>query len=406
MRNFVLGGLLATMASLAAVGGARGADTGLQSVVRDSGGVTVVENERPAAGTRLGWRVGTEPTVSIGAFEGDPAYELYQVMDATRLPDGRIVVANAGSGELRDLRRVGRAISSSWGGRGEGPGEFGDFLAPWSVDPWPGDSLAASDLYARRVSVFDARGAHGRTFTLEDPYYRLIGVLPDGKMFLGTVPTFVAGTMGAGMIRRELEYAIATPAGPLHAALGSYPGSEWYIVTEGGGMAPHLQAFSRSAIARAWGDLVIMGSNDRYEIRAYTPDGALARIVRREHDARGPTQADQDEHLAGRFADDTERERADALAELEDMPLLDSFPAFGRVLTDSRGYLWVEDYRLPGEPVPAWTVFDSEGRVLGLMDLPSDLHVFEIGEDYVLGRVSDDLGIERVQLWSLDRSDP
>lgn len=38
------------------------------------------------------------------------------------------------------------------------------------------------------------------------------------------------------------------------------------------------------------------------------------------------------------------------------------------------------------------------------MDLPPDLNVFEIGEDYVLGGVSDELGIERVQLWPLDRS--
>ncbi|MCY4508956.1 MAG: hypothetical protein OXG35_18670 [Acidobacteria bacterium] len=55
-------------------------------------------------------------------------------------------------------------------------------------------------------------------------------------------------------------------------------------------------------------------------------------------------------------------------------------------------------------PVPAWTVFDDDGRVLGLMDLPPDLDIFEIGEDYILGSVSDDLGIESVQLWPLDRS--
>ena len=71
--------------------GCAGADEGrpgLQSVIRDSAGVTIVENERPAPETRLGWRIAETPTLSIGAFEGDPAYELYQVMDAARLPDG------------------------------------------------------------------------------------------------------------------------------------------------------------------------------------------------------------------------------------------------------------------------------------------------------------------------------
>lgn len=392
---------------LVVASGCAGADEGrpgLQSVIRDSGGVTIVENERPAPETRLGWRIAETPTLSIGAFEGDPAYELYQVMDARKLPDGRIVVANAGSSELRVFDASGAHLAS-WGGLGEGPGEFGDFAAPSSVEPWAGDSIAASDMYERRVSVFDARGAHGRTFVSEDPYSRLIGVLPDGRMFRGTLPAFKAGTMGTGMVRREVEYAIAAPDGSLHAALGKYPASEWYIFADRG-MAVYPQPFRHSAIAQVWGDLIIIGSNDLYEIRAYTPEGAVAKIVRREHGVRSPSQADVDAYLAEQYADETEQERAETMADLADMPLLEAFPAFGRVVTDSRGYLWVEDYQLPGEPTPAWTVFDSEGRVLGLMELPAEARLFEIGEDYVLGRVSDELGIERVQLWPLDRTDP
>ena len=170
-------------------------------------------------------------------------------------------------------------------------------------------------------------------------------------------------------------------------------------------MAPYPQPFRHSAIAHVWGDLIVIGSNDLYEIRAYTADGALARIVRRAHDVRSPTRADLEDHLDEQYADRTEEERARVLAELEDMPLPGRFPAFGRILTDSRGSLWVEDYQLPGEPTPAWTVLDADGRVLGLMDLTLDLRIFEIGENYILGSVSDDLGIERVQLWPLERSE-
>ena len=402
MRTKALAGACILAGTATACGDAEEHPSGLVSTARDSAGITIMENERPAPGSRLGWRIGEAPTVSIGALEGDPEYELYQVRDASRLPDGRIIVANAGSGELRVFGESGAHLAS-WGGRGEGPGEFGDFAAPWSVEPWPGDSIVASDLYARRASIFDANGVHGRTFLLEDPYYRLHGVLPGGRMFLGTVPSFTAGIMRTGMVRRDIEYAVAAPDGSLHATLRKYPASEWYIFAERG-MAVYPQPFSHSAIARVWGDLVVINSNDFYEIRAYTPDGAVARIVRRDHDARSPTQADVDEYLAEQYADDTEQERAETMAELTDMPLLEAFPAFGRVEIDLMGYLWVEDYQLPGEPAPAWTVFDPEGRVQGLVEIPPDLTIFEIGEDYILGRVSDDLGIERVQLWSLDRS--
>ena len=51
-----------------------------------------------------------------------------------------------------------------------------------------------------------------------------------------------------------------------------------------------------------------------------------------------------------------------------------------------------------------WTVFDAEGRVLGFVETPEELEVYEIGEDYLWGRVTDELGVASVQLWPLERS--
>ena len=64
---------------------------------------------------------------------------LHRVMDATKLPDGRIVVANNGTHELRVFDAAGTHVAT-WGGRGEGPAEF---LEMWQVERWPGDSIAA-----------------------------------------------------------------------------------------------------------------------------------------------------------------------------------------------------------------------------------------------------------------------
>ena len=49
-----------------------------------------------------------------------------------------------------------------------------------------------------------------------------------------------------------------------------------------------------------------------------------------------------------------------------------------------------------GEGDAEWTVFDPEGRIVGLVGTPPGLDVFEIGEE-------DELGVEYVQLWALDR---
>ena len=89
--------------------------TRLSTVTRDSAGIQVVENAQPPAGSRV-WPVGSEPTVSIGAREGEDAYMLYQVMDATKLSDGRIVVANSGDSQLRVFDALGTHVAT-WGGR-------------------------------------------------------------------------------------------------------------------------------------------------------------------------------------------------------------------------------------------------------------------------------------------------
>lgn len=85
------------------------------------------------------------------------------------------------------------------------------------------------------------------------------------------------------------------------------------------------------------------------------------------------------------------------------MPLVDSYPAFEEILSDRAGYLWVREYRMFGEGDVVWTVFDPEGRIRGLVETPPGLEVFEIGEDYVLGLAEDELGVEYVQMWALDR---
>ena len=374
------------------------------SVVRDSAGVTIVENERPRPDSRLGWRVGTAPAITIGTAVGDSAYELFGVTDATRLPDGKIVVANTGSSELRVFDASG-VHQGSWGGQGDGPGEFST-AGPSAVEPWPGDSIGTSDAIARRVSVFDANGAHGRTFVLEAPYYRLRGVLPDGKLFLGNGTTLAAGVVGTGVVRRDIAYGIAGPDGGLHATLGTHAGAEWYVVSEDERMTVYAQPFARSTLTALWADLIVVSPNDRYEIRAHGGDGTLMRIVRRDHDLRSPTAADVEDHLFREYADASQEERAAALADLRDMPRVETFPAFRRIVGDRLGFLWVEEYPPPDESdgaVPLWTVYDVDGRVRGLVTTPPDLRIFEIGADYILGSTADEFGLEYVQLWTLDR---
>ena len=53
---------------------------------------------------------------------------------------------------------------------------------------------------------------------------------------------------------------------------------------------------------------------------------------------------------------------------------------------------------------PVWTVFDPDGHVLGFVETPPGLHIYEIGADYLLGHATDEDGIEYVRLWPLERT--
>ncbi len=377
----------------------------LRSEVRDSAGVRIVENQAPMPDSRLTWEISTEPTLSIGTLDGEEAYQLFQVRTATRIADGRVLVANGGTSEIHVFDASGTHLDT-WGREGEGPGEFTRLS---SVGPWPGDSLMAWDRGQRRISIFDLEGNHGRTFAFSQneevrfPQYQ--GLLPDGSILVSATSSFTAGEAEPGLDRQDRGYALLGPEGELLGGFGSYPGTEMYVRTGGGSMMVIGHPFGRSSPSAIWRGIILISPNDTYEIRGYDTSGALELIVRREHPLREVSQADIDAYVAEQLAD----VEGDELAEenvrfrFEGFPTVESFPAFESLKVDARGYLWVEEYRMPGVERTVWTVFDAEGHVQGLVETPLGLDVYEIGEDYILGLARDDFDIEYVQIFRLTR---
>ena len=82
--------VLAALVLAACGGDARAAGP----AVRDSAGIRIVENERPAWRGGEGWTVAADPLLDLGVAEGDPRYQFGVVGDAVRLGDGTLVVAD------------------------------------------------------------------------------------------------------------------------------------------------------------------------------------------------------------------------------------------------------------------------------------------------------------------------
>jgi len=190
--------------------------------------------------------------------------------------------------------------------------------------------------------------------------------------------------------------------GQLLSSLGEHPGRGEQSI------------FGASMPREPWGDLIVISPADRYEIRAFSVDGTLARIVRWGQVPRSPTREDVDAYIEDRVSwyppDLTPAEiaeyRAQKRKEWRSEPVAEHFPAFSSVIADKLDHLWVEEYEPPHEERPGtrWTVFDRQGQVLGIVETPEGLMIYEIGEDYVLGRIRDELDVEYVQVWPLERS--
>jgi hypothetical protein len=88
---------------------------------------------------------------------------------------------------------------------------------------------------------------------------------------------------------------------------------------------------------------------------------------------------------------------------LEKAPFPELKPAFGRMLVDRTGALWLSTPLAGLDSEDTWNVFAPEGTWLGVVTTPAGLRVDEIGADYLLGVWNDSEGKSRVRMYPVVR---
>lgn len=358
---------------------------------RDSIRVRVVEHPASAWDQAPVWTLDAEPMLSIGMEDGPPEYELANVTGALRLEDGTVVVASAISGEIRFYDAAGVHLRSV-GRRGGGPGEYRNVSI---ISPYGADSLLVWDTMLRRGTLLGRDGTLGRTFSAPDVSGDILprGVFGDGSLVGQVSVGFRRGDLPNGVVRHEAEYIRFWPSGPadtlarLFAEEGySSPGAYYYGLP-----------FARKAVVAAAGEHLHYGSSDGYEIRTYTLSGDLARIIRSD---RATPISRRDIARALERAGGRSREAFSKLSYQETMP------AYADMKVDAAGNLWVADYLGPGEDKGAqqWTIFGPQGELRGTFTAPPRFKLHDIGRDYVLANVRDELDVERVVLYRLNQA--
>ena len=345
----------------------------------------VVENKDSQWAAGREWRVDEQPRIAIGAETRD--YQFAGIQGAVRLSDGRIVVGDAGSSEVRLYDPQGRFISAA-GRAGGGPEEF---RRMGKLVRATGDSVVVFDAATRRLSVLAPSGAFGRTVS---PAAATLGAFFAGALENGSYVFGVPIPLPPreGLTRDSVVYLLVSADGSNADTLVVAPGGEQYQRVAGSRVARMTNPFGPMPAASAGGDRIFVGSTDFYEIRQFGRDGTETRVVRREVAPQDFTDA-HFRQVADRFP-----QMAPTLAEI---PRPNQAPAFSSLLVDRENNLWVQDYPSPGAAAVAWTVFNPQGAMLGEVALAAAFRPTDIGADYLVGVWTDGLGVERIRVYSL-----
>ena len=366
---------------------------------RDSTGVTIVESTSPLWAAGEEWRVAQEPTVTIGTTEGADEYQLFRVVGVHRQAGGRIVVANWGSQDLRFYDRHGEYLFAA-GKEGGGPGEFRSVGRMWAL----ADSLVVMDFQQMRVSLFDARGVFLESFNL---------ALTDEGILPIPVELFSNGLLliehhlrerdrESGLYRDSVMLLTYSLDGELRDTIGRFPDDETYYLIEHDRVTSLPRPFGLESQSDVVGDRLFFGASDSYEVQVYSSDGTLERIVRRPVPNPALEQALVDDYRE-RLVERQSR-MSPAFRQLSrEAELPETKPAYSRIMVDPGNNIWVADYPSHGDEQSLWNVFDPEGRWLGTVEMPYGGFIHQIGEDFVLGIWVDELDVEQVRLYRIDR---
>lgn len=352
-------------------------------------------------GTPEPWTVSPEPVLRIGTPDGGEGHDLFRVRDARSLDDGRVVVANDGTQEIRVFDSMGRLLGR-WGRRGEGPGEF---LTVSGLDVTEGGDIRAWDALRRTMSIFSRDGTFLESTRMGDGFEPGLttDILPDGRLLTPRMNGYGLDTPD-GLHRRELTWVLYNPLTDRTVSYGVWPGFETYVETAGTAVRGAILPFAPASDGAADdAGRIHIGDGALPELRTYDDTGELTRIARWQ-----TTSADADPVVATLRAEalanaDGPEARRFIEAQYDAVPRGRPLPAFVQIRAGWDGELWIQDFPMPGAATVRWDVLGRDGTHRATVAVPSGFSPTQIGEDFLLGTMRGALGVEQVLRYRLLR---
>lgn len=401
------GGLLAALLALGACQDQRELPVyDGEPIVRDSAGITIVENP---AGVRP---LGLKETLRIGEVDGEEPYLFSSVWFADVNRNGVIAVANEGSRTVRLFDSTGTFLVEV-GGPGNGPAEFGNIIYDLALTDSSLAVLSAGGGY--RLSIFGLDGTFKESTNVRiRAAERLQAWDASFRVWSRVFPGQEAASLGE---RLPVEWSL-TSVDPYADTVGDGP-----LTLPAGETVAGVEAtpvFEPQALsAPGPNGTAVTSAEDGYELTVLAPDGRVTHVIRRAFE---PRAIDED---VRRRLDNAVEERIDSYRdrglsdeEADQMrraaeaatPRGELVPPVSLVAVGVDGSIWVRRIDLLEDPLPAGApllssflggvesnfldIFGPDGIYVGTLE--TDLFPSVVSRDWMLAVVRDDLGVEYV----------
>jgi hypothetical protein len=349
----------------------------------------------------------------IGSVD-DPATALTAVGPILTHADGRFYVSQPQDGVIR-MHAADGALLGTFGGQGEGPGEFGGIGSMG----WLGggnDTIWVDDFQLRRVSYFSSDGTFARSVQITSPPYRefmrpgVQALLPDGTA-LG-LPSFPSRMLATGEITSIPVLRFSIDGGETTPVVETDPRNRQLAIACGSGMSYSGQPYADAPLTAFSGETGRIAVVDR---RAATQP-ADARFGVSMVNAAGDTvwtrdylyepvplpAAERDSVLDGRL--ERGREFAtrvgsgcDTDSEVRSKLYLPAFrPPVSSAQISSDGSVLLLLATDPGAGANRWLVLDAEGEPRAKIELAGNTRLVDVVGTTAWAVETDALGVQYV----------
>ena len=361
-------------------------------------------NQEPLWDETTAWTIGSEK-LRIGADEAQDGHSLFRVRTAIDHPDGRIIVLNGGSNEVRVFDSDGVLIRS-FGGTGQGPEQFSALAAMWLV---ANDTVVTYDVGQARLLAWPLADGSPVPIALDVSQRPTIhGRFDSGSYLIGHIDQPQRREAGSRWVDSVNLVVAPTSVGtPNHVA--RFPHVAMFAAPSPGGRGGSILTplgYSGNASIAVGQSEFYYGFGQNWIIARYEESGIVSDTIRRHESPKQFTGAMLTALIDERVAMVPPDQAPVMRNFIEAFPWPETMAAFQGLQLDELGCLWAQHTVPPGAEHSTWSVFSARGRWLGEVLIPSNFRPTRFGGQSLLGVQTGEDGVENVVVYEIVKPEP